>query len=236
MEQLIITLLLFVSFSSCIINEDELLTENLFFGCYDQSSFGVPDGAEIDGLPQSCRSIIFEESFTDNSNDWYTSNSSEAAFAVSNSSYIASTEDVNFYVRSPLRSIDRSNYEVQVQASFGSGAQSSFGISFAATDGIAGQLYHFSIDQSGLYKVGLVENGQGGPDVRGPLASFAISQTGSNELLIRHFDGTFYFFINEVFITQLELPLGYGNEIGLRVGANSVVEVRSYDVFSYEGL
>ncbi len=175
-------------------------------------------------LSNAAFTLILDESFNDNTNNWPEGTSSGGVVFDLRSGYyrIKTTDDSGGYVtfenpENILQGLD--NYQIDLTIDFTQGGNDGYsGLYFEGTDSY--QQYLFGIIK-GAYVVGYWNN----LDIWEQLKwDDNINDIGNNLLTVRKVDGVFYLYVNEVFVYTFDDFAFDGYTVRFRAGSNATID------------
>lgn len=231
-------LLMAIMFSNCGKDINPIYLEEIFIPCDSEVSIDEIDFTKYEVFPEDCISTIIDDNFSVKDGSWQTgtADNNDAIYNIVNGVYSLKVQNENTYwhIFNTSSAYDaNANYQMEVDMKYISGISenSPAALVWGAKDGVD-NFYRFSIRRTGIVNIQRRANLGDTEDIIDPLDFSSIQNTGTNKLTIRVINGMHYFFVNEEYVTSLELS-PFGNEVGFAVSGFTHVD---FDNFKLLGI
>ena len=202
MKTIIITLIVFLSFLT-----------------YSQEI--IPDSYA--GIEQSSKSRIFMDNFENNKYYWIKESSPSSHRIESGYLFFANDYEFIYSDGKPINFDPNKNFEIETKIKFVSGDVEAFnGIFWGQL--VFGDKYFFGFSSMGYYKINK-DIGLQTKTLLEPQKTEIINKTGQNTLVIRKYDDTYYFFLNENLVHTMPYEKLPGQYLGFSVAKKSLIQI-----------
>lgn len=202
--------------AACLKEENPDTIRQLLFECYNPKTFGDlrPEAAE--GLPESCASILLNDLFDNNNIGWGEGNTVDYHFNITGGTYQVQVKvNGGWYI---ARQFDQfagaENYQLDVRLRINDPGDTD-PYSSVTWKGEGWQFLNFGISNAQNFTIReRLSQSDGFKIWKAATFSDAIRPGDWNLLSIRKFEGTNYFFINNVLVASLQGLPEFGNDTG----------------------
>lgn len=220
-------LLVCFSLSACLKEENPDPIRQLLFECYDATAFGALQPSVHNGLPETCVSTLAEEKFENNNRNWSETNNQDINFDLTGGIYQLQVKfPGGWYIgRQFEETADAENYQIDVLMRIDDPGDTD-PFSSIVWKGENWKFLNFGINNAKQFII-RERLSQSDPFKIWQASTYseAILPGQWNALSIRKYEGTTYFFINQVLVASLSGLPEYGNVFGFFLPGKSTTAV-----------
>jgi hypothetical protein len=182
--------------------------------------FGMPIGAEAQ------QQIVFEDDFTDNSNEWYLTDTEECTIAIENGTYVFEHKrEEGAWLSWQAVDIDQQgDFAITVTINKVSGVDNyGYGLVWGLED--VSNYQQFIISGNGYYRHGILANDEWSEVIEWTPAESINQENATNTLSIRKSENQIQLYINDQYVNEAEAKSFFGDKVGFIVYRKMRLEI-----------
>lgn len=198
----------------------------VLFDCYKKEIDGDLKPNEYNGLPWKCFGDYFNDDFTSNSGNWTIENKADYSYQISGGYYkLKSKNTTNWYTGINLTDMaNTGRFQIDVKMKLNQSASMNSAMSlYFGEYGSLEYAMELGLYEDGRYHIRELRNKKYQPFIIGPQNTLFNIDGEFNLITVRMHDNILYFFLNENYLTKVQIGSFIGTSIGFSVPAMSEV-------------
>ncbi|MEA3451988.1 MAG: hypothetical protein U9Q83_08825 [Bacteroidota bacterium] len=181
------------------------------------------DPSSYDGISKDAKKRIFLDNFDSNKYSWIRKTSPPTHKIQDGFLYFSNEYDFPYVDGKAISYNGNKNWEIETKIKFISGDVEAFnGLMWGQL--IFGEKYVFSFSSMGYHQIEFID-GYNQSFIVKPENTGVINKTSENDIVVRKYEGKYYFFINKVLIYSTNFNDLPGQYIGFSVAPNSMMRI-----------